>query len=566
MMRRYIHEIPDWPTFHWDTKGLSSTLADIHRHERCLRGRLETLAIEVSREVETDALTREALGTSAIEGEILDSDQVRSSVATRLDRDAGKLPRPTSDLEGIVEITVDATGTNAEPMTEERLFTWHSWLFPRGRSGFRRVETGAWRTRPVQVVSGPVGRERVHFDAPEAEMVPGEMKAFLDWLNTTSDTDDVLRAGIAHLWFATIHPFEDGNGRIARALTSMVLAHSQDSPVRFYSMSGWILRERADYYRALERASRGTTDITAWLSWFVGCLRRVIAKHGVPQAGQRPGPPSGRGSGTLPLTSASGEFWACSWMSPKRWSPLPGGPGSPAAVQRMPTRTSGNWLRPGSWSRLPKRDQTPDTGCPGLAEVCESLAGTSLSQVWTWPTTCARASVQSFEHGCPHQIHQVQSLLIQSRAFSVFSTRLSSKDGPSSPSSEIRSKRALSGKSSEPRQQSPHKWAVGTTFEWEFDFPITTNPAYEAKPAPKRKTRTSANPKAVSSRDRKTSKPATVQTAKPKASSKPKRVRLTPDEQRERARARAVENRRKLKELSICKDCRKPAAPGQVRC
>ena len=278
MMRRYIHELPDWPTFHWDTKGLSSTLADIHRHERCLSGRLETLAIEVSREVETDALTREALGTSAIEGEILDSDQVRSSVATRLDRDAGKLPRPTSDLEGIVEITVDATGTNDEPMTEERLFTWHSWLFPRERSGFRRVEIGAWRTRPVQVVSGPVGRERIHFDAPEAEMVPGEMKAFLDWLNTTSDTDDVLRAGIAHLWFATIHPFEDGNGRIARALTSMVLAHSQDSPVRFYSMSGRILRERAGYYRALERASRGTTDITAWLSWFVGCLRRVIGE------------------------------------------------------------------------------------------------------------------------------------------------------------------------------------------------------------------------------------------------------------------------------------------------
>ncbi len=161
-------------------------------------------------------------------------------------------------------------------MTEERLFTWHSWLFPRGRSGLRRVETGKWRTGPVQVVSGTVGRERVHFDAPEAERVPGEMKAFLDWLNTTSDTDDVVRAGIAHLWFVTIHPFEDGNGRIARALTGMVLARSQDSPVRFYSMSGRILQERADYYRALERAGKGTTDITAWLNWFAGCLSRAI--------------------------------------------------------------------------------------------------------------------------------------------------------------------------------------------------------------------------------------------------------------------------------------------------
>ena len=275
-MRRYIHELPDWPTFNWDTEGLSGTLSDIHCQERRLRARLETLAIEVSREVETHALTRETLGTSAIEGETLDSDQIRSSLAARLDMDAGELPNPTSGLEGIVAITVDATGTNGEPMTKERLFTWHSWLFPRGRSGLRGVKTGAWRTGPVQVVSGPVGRERVHFDAPEAERVPGEMKALLDWLNTTSDTDDVLRAGIAHLWFVTIHPFEDGNGRIARALTGMVLARSQDSPVRFYSMSGRILRERAGYYRALERAGRGTGDITAWLNWFAGCLGRAV--------------------------------------------------------------------------------------------------------------------------------------------------------------------------------------------------------------------------------------------------------------------------------------------------
>ena len=278
MIPRYIHELPGWPAFRWDAEALSGALADVHIHERCLRGRLETLATEVSREVEADALTREALSTSAIEGETLDPSRVRSSVAARLNMDAVNLPRPTSDLDGIVEITVDATGTDDEPMTEERLFAWHSWLFPRGRSGLRRVETGAWRTGPVQVVSGPVGRERVHFEAPGAGRVPGEMKEFLDWFNSTPDTDGVLRAGIAHLWFVTIHPFEDGNGRIARALTSMVLAHSHNSPVRFYSMSGRILRERADYYRALERASRGTTDITAWLSWFLGCLGRAIGE------------------------------------------------------------------------------------------------------------------------------------------------------------------------------------------------------------------------------------------------------------------------------------------------
>ena len=276
MMRRYIHEHPDWPRFHWDTKGLGGGLSDTHCREKRLARLLETLAFQVNQEVEADALTREVLGTSGIEGEVQDRGQVRSSIASKLGMDAGRLPKPTLGVEGIVEMTVDTTGSNDRPMTEERLFTWHSKLFPGGRSGLRKVEAGAWRTGPVEVVSGPVGRERVHLEAPEADRVPGEMEAFLDWFNTASGTDEVLRAGIAHLWFVTIHPFEDGNGRIARAITGRALAHSPGSPVRFYSMSDRIIRERANYYRALKRAGRGTTDINAWLGWFVGCLSRAV--------------------------------------------------------------------------------------------------------------------------------------------------------------------------------------------------------------------------------------------------------------------------------------------------
>ena len=295
MMPRYIHDLPGWPVFHWDAEALSGALAEVHRQERRLRGRLETFAIEVIREVETDALTREALSTSTIEGEVLDPSQVRSSVATRLNMDTVNLPSPASDLEGIVEITLDATGTNEEPMTEERLFAWHSLLFPRGRSGLHLVQPGAWRTGAVQVVSGPVGRERVHFEAPGAGRVPGEMKAFLDWFNTTSDTNDLLRAGIAHLWFVTIHPFEDGNGRIARALTNMVLGYSQDSPVRFYSMSGRMLRRDRTTTRPWrgppgEHATSPAGSAGSLVVW-----EAQWEKHGSPQARQRPGQPSGRG-------------------------------------------------------------------------------------------------------------------------------------------------------------------------------------------------------------------------------------------------------------------------------
>ena len=250
---------------------------DTHRQERRLIGLLEALPSEVNGEVEADALAREVLSTSVIEGEILGPDQVRSCVAARLGLDAGKSLRPIPAVEGIVRIMVDATARYWEGLTEERLLGRHSWLFPQGRNGLRRVRTGAWRTGPVQVVSGSVGRERVHFEGPEPERVPGEMRAFLEWFNRPPETDGAIQAGTAHLWFVAVHPLEDGNGRISRAITDIALAQSQNSPMRLYSVSHRILRERNAYCRALENATRrGTCDITAWLSRFARCFGQAM--------------------------------------------------------------------------------------------------------------------------------------------------------------------------------------------------------------------------------------------------------------------------------------------------
>ena len=205
--------------------------------------------------------------------------QVRSSIARRLGMEIGALAPVDRDVEGVVEMMLDATQNYASPLTAERLFAWHAALFPTGRSGMARIAVGAWRppeTGPMQVVSGPYGRERVHFEAPKAERLPDEMAAFLDWFETRDATDPVIRAAIAHLWFVTIHPFEDGNGRIARAIADMALARSEGSAQRFYSMSARIRRERGEYYAMLERTQKGGLDITGWLDWFLGCLDRAF--------------------------------------------------------------------------------------------------------------------------------------------------------------------------------------------------------------------------------------------------------------------------------------------------
>ena len=279
MRRKYIHENPGWPDFHWDQGGLAAPLADVRNRQGRLIGRMEALGFDLQREAALETLTEDVLKSSEIEGETLDGQQVRSSVALRLGMDIGGLRHVDRDVEGIVEMMMDATGSYEQPLTADRLRGWHGSLFPTGRTGMRRITVGAWRdgsADPMQVVSGPVGRQQVHFEAPHAARLDGEMRAFLDWFNAPAEIDEVLKAGLAHLWFVTIHPFDDGNGRIARAIADMALARSERSSQRFYSMSSQIRRERAEYYDILERTQKGTMDVSAWMGWFLDCLGRAI--------------------------------------------------------------------------------------------------------------------------------------------------------------------------------------------------------------------------------------------------------------------------------------------------
>jgi Fic family protein len=279
-MPSYIHELPDWPHFRWDDKRLADLLAAVRHRQGRLIGRMEALGLRLQKEATLQSLTEEVVKSSEIEGEILDKDQVRSSLARRLGVDIGGLTPADRNVEGIVEMMLDATEKYAEPLTAERLFGWHAALFPTGRSGMRKITVGNWRTPevgPMQVVSGPEGRPRVHFEAPAAARLDAEMKAFLEWFNANSENlDPVLKAGIAHLWFVTIHPFEDGNGRIARAIADQQLARSEESTQRFYSMSAQIRQEREAYYDILEATQKGDLEITPWLEWFLGCLDRAF--------------------------------------------------------------------------------------------------------------------------------------------------------------------------------------------------------------------------------------------------------------------------------------------------
>lgn len=279
---RYIHELSDWPKFHWDQNRLAGTLAAVRHQQGRLVGRMEALGFALQQEATLEALTEETVKSSEIEGEKLDVAQVRSSIARRLGMDAAGVDVLDGRVEGAVEMMLDATRNFDQPLTAERLFGWHAALFPTGRSGMRKLRVGAWRldtTGPMQVVSGPVGRERVHFEAPAAERLAREMSVFLRWFNEGTGpavADDVLKAGLAHLWFVTIHPFDDGNGRIARAIADLGLARSEHSMQRFYSMSAQIRRERNDYYEILERVQKGAMDVTAWMEWFLGCLGCAI--------------------------------------------------------------------------------------------------------------------------------------------------------------------------------------------------------------------------------------------------------------------------------------------------
>lgn len=280
-MIKYIHELAGWPDFRWKHEVLAIPLATVRHRQGLLLGQMKSLGFSLREEAVLTTLTEDVLKSSEIEGEILDKDQVRSSIARRLGIEIGALTPAERDVEGVVEMMLDATQRYDQPLTDERLFGWHAALFPTGRSGLTKIRVGTWRddsSGPMQVVSGPIGREHVHYQAPLAGRLGDDMNAFLTWFNEgdKSALDPVLKAGIAHLWFVTIHPFDDGNGRIARAVADMALARSEKSTQRFYSMSAQIRQERKEYYDKLEATQKGDLDITEWLRWFLECLGRAF--------------------------------------------------------------------------------------------------------------------------------------------------------------------------------------------------------------------------------------------------------------------------------------------------
>ena len=275
----YNHELPDWPKYRWNHERLAGSLASVRHQQGRLIGHMKALGFQLQLEAVLQTLTDDVLKTSEIEGERLDKEQVRSSIARRLGMDIAGMKPSDRNVEGIVEMMLDATRNYDKPLTVDRLFGWHASLFQAGRSGMMRITVGACRddkTGPMQVVSGPMGGERVHYEAPVAARLDHEMSVFLNWFDSEAAMDHVLKAGISHLWLVTLHPFDDGNGRIARAIADMALARSEKSPKRFYSMSSQIRLERNAYYDILEKTQKGTMDITEWMEWFLGCLGRAI--------------------------------------------------------------------------------------------------------------------------------------------------------------------------------------------------------------------------------------------------------------------------------------------------
>ena len=276
----FIYQLPGWPSFKWNTEKIGMLLTEVRHQQGKLLGRMERLGFALQSEATLQTLTLDVLKSSEIEGELLDADQVRSSIARRLGIDIAGMVTTDRHVEGVVEMMLDATQHFEKLLTEERLFGWHAALFPTGRSGIHKIVVGAWRDNlphdPMQVVSGPMGKETIHYEAPAAELLPDEMNRFLQWFNETINMDPVLKAAIAHLWLVTIHPFDDGNGRIARAVADMQLARADGTSQRFYSMSAQIRKERNSYYTILEKTQRGNLDITEWLVWFLECLNRAL--------------------------------------------------------------------------------------------------------------------------------------------------------------------------------------------------------------------------------------------------------------------------------------------------
>jgi len=277
--KTYIWQLDDWPHWTYDHPRLAPLLAQVHQAQGRLAGRMHDLGLDLRDQAALRVLTEDVLKTSEIEGEKLNPDSVRSSVARRLGIEIGALAPADRHVEGVVDMVLDATRHHDSPLTAERLFGWHAAMFPTGHSGLRKIRVGVWRDDaqgPMQVVSGPLQRQKVHYEAPPARLLDAEMADFLQWFNLDHQNDPVIKAGLAHLWFVTIHPFEDGNGRIARAVGDMALARAERSVQRYYSLSAQIQHERKDYYDRLESTQKGSMDVTDWLGWFLACLLRAV--------------------------------------------------------------------------------------------------------------------------------------------------------------------------------------------------------------------------------------------------------------------------------------------------
>ncbi len=272
----YIYQLENWPNFTWDQERINALLIPLRHLQGRLIGGMESVGFFLREETVLKTLTQDVVKSSEIEGEILDYSSVRSSIARRLGIESAALDPVDRNVEGVVEMMLDATQKFDQPLTQERVFAWHAALFPTGRSGMSKILVGGWRLGPVFVVSDRPDKETVHFEAPAAKLVEHEMGLFLNWLNQNTSIDPVLKAAIAHLWFVTIHPFDDGNGRIGRAIADLLLARSENSSHRFYSLSAQIQLQRREYYDILEKTQKGKLDITPWIQWFFNCLDKAM--------------------------------------------------------------------------------------------------------------------------------------------------------------------------------------------------------------------------------------------------------------------------------------------------
>lgn len=277
-MAKYIHQNKDWTNFTWQDNVINGIFGEVRNLQGRILGQMNSLGFYIKEETNLTTLTLDVVKSSEIEGEQLNYDQVRSSIARRLGMDVAGLVPSSRDVEGVVEMMLDATQNYMQPLTEDRLFGWHSALFPSGRSGMYKIQVGTYRTGEMVVVSGAMGKEKIHYEAPSPQLMDAEMFKFLKWFNEENEIDPVLKAAIAHFWFIIIHPFDDGNGRIARAITDLMLARSDKSSERFYSMSNQILIERKQYYAVLQKVQHSSGDITQWLVWFLHCLKNALVE------------------------------------------------------------------------------------------------------------------------------------------------------------------------------------------------------------------------------------------------------------------------------------------------